>query len=274
MDGFEHRNKYGEDLWDYLVEEWQKASLNARINLLYLVDSLLLSSSTTLLSSSQTETSSSDFNYGAMIKRDLVKLIEATVPTNMKKKGLLNLVSTQYVLKNWRSQIGLIGRFISLEAIDALDQLLLDRKKILADTNGDAADLDDDVVGSSKREILDRIDDDRERHKRLREQIWVLPIPQLSSYHHKLLNPQHPASTYAFHRSATLLHLYLRNTPNADSFKQPAPHLDADAAISLECDQLIASNAEDTGYEGLEKSDWLAMKFENKRCYGSDTGGT
>lgn len=75
-----------------------------------------------------TNTTSQDFNYGQMIKKDLKKLIESIVPTEFQKKGLLNLMSTQQVVKNWKNQIGLVGRFVSLSEIEDLERSLEQRK--------------------------------------------------------------------------------------------------------------------------------------------------
>ncbi|KAH9812479.1 CTD kinase subunit gamma CTK3-domain-containing protein [Melampsora americana] len=227
-----HRSKCGEDLWDCLVEECQNASLNARINILYLVDSLLITTSTTYSSSHTTSNSSNkknqetksnkpfqssnhttqdhSNNYGQMIKKDLKKLIELIVPIEFQKKGLLNLMSTQQVLKNWKNQINLINKFIDLNEIEEIENLLSERKTILANAPVDTRHLDNDFLDFSKRDILDRIDDDRERHKRLRERIWVLPIPPTSSLSIRPGPSNKPYSSYPTHRLATLLYTSLK----------------------------------------------------------------
>ncbi|CAH7684360.1 CTD kinase subunit gamma CTK3-domain-containing protein, partial [Phakopsora pachyrhizi] len=263
-----HQNRYGEDLWDCLVEECEKASLNSRINILYLIDSLLIISSTnsTLSAPSSTKPQLSSLiddqhhqkkqivqlTYGDLIRRDIIKLIKSIVPVNFKKKGVLNLMSTQQVLKNWRNQLGLIERFEDLELIKNLDKTLNEQKSLLAEAEADAEVLDNKFLDFSKREILDRIDDDRERNKRLREQIWILPIPPLSSFQS---NPNVNSITinYSNHRSATLLYRAIKLTliGNNSSAAQPSsaaslklPNLDFDLTISLECDQLINSQLE------------------------------
>ncbi|KAG0146748.1 hypothetical protein CROQUDRAFT_656915 [Cronartium quercuum f. sp. fusiforme G11] len=336
---FKHRSKCGEDLWDCLVEECQNASLNARINILYLVDSLLITTATTHSSSSinppvlvnsdhdpstsnhvnSTPTPPQDFNYGQMIKKDLKKLFDSIVPTDFQKKGLLNLMSAQQVLKNWKNQIALIGRFVSLSEIEELERTLDQRKLILANAPVDTRHLDNDFLDFSKRDILDRIDDDRERHKRLRERIWVLPIPPTSSLSLRPGPPNASSAAYPSHRLATLLYTSLRastsdkpfsavnqhqpvgsstsstTSPDDDrspirspaqlsSRNRPLTHRskgrhasvvshnlsyrECDLSIQLECEQMLAANAEDTGQAGLESRDWEAMQIEHQRCYG------
>lgn len=53
----------------------------------------------------------------------------------------------------------------------------------------------------------------------------------------------------------------------------PSVHLssykECDVSIQLECEQMIATNEEDSGVAGLENSDWEAMRTEHGRCYGT-----
>lgn len=341
-----HKDRYGVDLWECLIEECEKANLNARMNILYLIDALLFTSSAALLttfqpkdhhstttkaktnnkeegskqevendkspsltepsaqpaplhnnnhvnpanqpSSKKLENSSAPsdlFNYGNLIKRDIKKLIEIVIPlpgnttndsngsksTNHKKNGLLNLMSTQQIIKNWKSQINLIDRFLNSDELNQIDQILINRKSILAQAEVDpSSGPEHESSDFSKKDILDRIDDDRERHKRLRERIWVLPIPPTATLSPKLAtNSQHPASTYTIHRSATLLHTSILSAPSTTMFNSSSSSLlSIDRTISLECDSLISANQEDLGDDGLEESDWQAIKFENTRCFG------
>ncbi|KAI9601825.1 hypothetical protein KEM48_001111 [Puccinia striiformis f. sp. tritici PST-130] len=270
-----HKDKYGEDLWDCLVEEAEKVNLNARINILYLIDGLLFTSSTALLTSHQeyqhsrrtnlpssSTIISTSFNYGDLIKKDIIKLIEIVVPTSFNKKGLLNLMSTVQVIKNWKSQISIIDHFLTLDLLEQIDQILNHRKQILGkmEVNDTQVGIEDnELLDFTKKEILDRIDDDRERHKRLRERIWVLPIPSMSSLSPKLTNIQH--------------HQRLSNSERPSSSipsggPTGGPHIELDLTISLECDQLINANLEDTGSAGLEDHDWNAIHFDNHRCFG------
>ncbi|KAA1114662.1 hypothetical protein PGT21_017863 [Puccinia graminis f. sp. tritici] len=283
-----HKDKYGEDLWDCLIEEAEKVNLNARINILYLIDGLLFTSSTALLTSHQDyqyqkgrthaigsgpsitpQNPSGGFNYGYLIKKDIIRFVEIVVPTSFNKKGLLNLMSTLQVIKNWKSQVSLIDQFLNIELLEQIDLLLNNRKQVLGKADVDQKGSDNELEAFSKKEILDRIDDDRERHKRLRERIWVLPIPSIATLSPKPTpNAHHPATTYTYHRSATLLHTSLLAAgPGAD--RPVGPHIESDLTISLECDQLLQANLEDTGPDGLEELDRIAIKFDNSRCFGT-----
>lgn len=299
-----HKDKHGEDLWDCLVEEAEKVNLNARINILYLIDGLLFTSSTALLTShadyhkkprlsdqpclAAPQLTNGGFNYGYLIKKDMMKVLELVVPTSFNKKGLLNLMSTAQVVKNWRAQLSIIDQFLDLQLLDQIDHFLSLRKQTLGKADvSHVGEEDTELVDFSKKEIMDRIDDDRERHKRLRERMWVLPIPSTSGLMPKVGTVMHPAATYVQHRSATLLHTSLNpgsllttniTTITTDEPNNPhrlppvgpiAPLIQFDRTISLECDQLLLANAEDTLALGLDPSDWIAIKRENRRCFAT-----
>ncbi|KAK7047936.1 hypothetical protein VNI00_006264 [Paramarasmius palmivorus] len=168
-----HHPQCGEDLWDCIVEECQKGSINSRINILHFLDSLC---ETCLLvktySHSTSGGDSSNANlYVDYVSRDLPKIVESVVPEG--REGLPNLVSTRQILENWRSK-----RVIDPQVIDSVLSVLESRTI----SNQPEADTDAPVLRSSKssrlprQEVFRRIEEDRERHKRLRERRWVQPI--------------------------------------------------------------------------------------------------
>lgn len=79
---FKHGPRCGDDLWDCLVEEVGQVSLNARINLLYFLDSLL-------------DKQGPGQPYKELVKRDLGKVVEMVVPST--REGALNLMSVNQV---------------------------------------------------------------------------------------------------------------------------------------------------------------------------------
>ncbi|KAF9461850.1 CTD kinase subunit gamma CTK3-domain-containing protein [Collybia nuda] len=170
----------GEDLWDCIVEECQKGSINSRINILYFLDSLC---ETCLLVRSKSTAAGQDPGannlYVAFVTRDLGKIVENVVPKG--RQGLPNLVSTKQILESWRSK-----RVIDPQKVeDALSSL-----------NARDTSLDSSIDSSTsqhntslpRNEVFKRIEEDRERHKRLRERRWVQPVthnvqlPQLVSF--------------------------------------------------------------------------------------------
>ncbi|KAI0343453.1 hypothetical protein BDW22DRAFT_1355895 [Trametopsis cervina] len=177
-------SKCGEDLWDCVVEESQKGSINNRINILYLLDSLceasLLAKSQPGFARSEGISPSSSL-YVDYVVRDLGKIVDAVVPSG--REGLPNLMSTKQILESWRSK-----RVVEPQKVDEVLVMLDGRNAAL----NSAADPQSGPANPLPRqEIFKRIEEDRERHKRLRERRWVQPVshnphsnmpPQLASF--------------------------------------------------------------------------------------------
>ncbi|KAF9524998.1 CTD kinase subunit gamma CTK3-domain-containing protein [Crepidotus variabilis] len=163
----------GEDIWDCIVEESAKGSINSRINILYFLDTLCETSLLVKSHSRSEKSRNTNANglYVQFIARDLERVVRSIVPEG--KQGLPNLVNTKQILENWRSK-----RYIDPQRID--DMLgLLDTRPIAA--SSDAASTASSKHHSpphqplSRNDVTKRIEQDRERHKRLRERRWVQP---------------------------------------------------------------------------------------------------
>ncbi|KIK82142.1 hypothetical protein PAXRUDRAFT_154439 [Paxillus rubicundulus Ve08.2h10] len=179
-------SRCGEDLWECIIEECQKGSINHRINILHFLDALC---ETSLLAkahqpppaeaSSHAKQVNTAF-YVDYVARDLVQIIECVVPVG--RQGLPNLTSTKQILENWRTK-----RTIDPQRVDEVMHVLSTRQSLATDTPPtsapDAAPQDSKgpSLGDahlSRGEIFKRIEEDRERHKRLRERRWVQAQPQ------------------------------------------------------------------------------------------------
>ncbi|OBZ74069.1 CTD kinase subunit gamma [Grifola frondosa] len=171
----------GEDLWDCIVEECQKGSINNRINIFYLLDSLCEAS---LLAKSHTgsvghDTSQNSSFYVDYASRDLAKIVDYVVPEG--RQGLPNLMSTKQILESWRSK-----RVIDPQKVDDVLATLETRTASLEQpTTADARS--EPATALPRSEVFKRIEEDRERHKRLRERRWVQPV---SHNPHTHLPPQ------------------------------------------------------------------------------------
>lgn len=75
---FKHCN-CADDIWDCLVEECETVSLNAKINLLYLLDTLL------------DQPGLDGGPYARLVKRDLAKVVDLVVPAT--REGVLNIMA-------------------------------------------------------------------------------------------------------------------------------------------------------------------------------------
>ncbi|KAF7346125.1 CID domain-containing protein [Mycena sanguinolenta] len=162
----------GEDLWDCIVEECQKGSINSRINILYFLDSLCETCLLVKSHSSSIGSNPGNNQYVDFVNRDIGKIVECIVPPG--REGLPNLTSTKQILENWRSK-----RVVDPQAVD--DVLLALGKRTPPPVANQAsvpasAPHRKSSSSLSRSEVFKRIEEDRERHKRLRERRWVQPI--------------------------------------------------------------------------------------------------
>jgi len=113
--------------------------------------------------------------YVDFVSRDLGKIVELVVPEG--RQGLPNLLSTKQILESWRSK-----RVIDPQKVDQVMSALASRHPTTS------VDTIESLTASpsrlSRNEIFKRIEEDRERHKRLRERRWVQPVSRTS--HHQL----------------------------------------------------------------------------------------
>ncbi|EKM75758.1 hypothetical protein AGABI1DRAFT_64155 [Agaricus bisporus var. burnettii JB137-S8] len=173
----------GEDLWDCIIEECRKGSINSRINILHFLDSLcetsLLLKSRSAPSTSQKEDVTSKGVFVDYLARDLSKIISYVVPEG--RQGLPNLSSTKQILENWR-----IKRVIDPQKVDDVLSDLNNRPATAPDTSGSAPQPTTTHEPLSRNEIFKRVEEDRERHKRLRERRWVQSITHDTTDHRSL----------------------------------------------------------------------------------------
>ncbi|CDO72681.1 hypothetical protein BN946_scf184985.g101 [Trametes cinnabarina] len=156
----------GEDLWDCILEECQKGSLNSRINLLYLLDSLC---EACLLSKPPPGSSQTISPYVDYVTRDLRKIVDSVVPEG--RQGLPNLMSTKQILESWRSK-----RLIDPTKVEEVITSLDERRAAASASAARPASPDSSSGGLTRDDIKRRMEEDRERHKRLRERRWVQPV--------------------------------------------------------------------------------------------------
>ncbi|PWN38262.1 uncharacterized protein FA14DRAFT_159909 [Meira miltonrushii] len=168
-----------DDVWDCIITECEKASLNTKLNILFLLDALLLSivdpvgyssfsdpgsSSTKLEGSSSSNSSITASTYLTLASRDLGRIVHSVVPKEDWDAVRMNATDTQKVLSSWKR----VGMF-DLAGIDASIHELQIRKEALSKLPSSSH------TRFSKQDTLRRIEEDRERHKRLRERVWILP---------------------------------------------------------------------------------------------------
>ncbi|GAA5873208.1 hypothetical protein JCM3774_000080 [Rhodotorula dairenensis] len=163
-----HAAKCSDDIWDCYLEEVGAVSLNGRVNLLYLLDALLEKEGPKLVTRGVSGSVVGQGSYRALAERDLGKVVAHVVPET--REGVLNWMSTHQLLRSWRQR-----RLLDVTTLDQAISELEERKHSLhaAASSSSSSSLEN----FSRNDILRRIEDDRERQKRLKERLWVLPVP-------------------------------------------------------------------------------------------------
>nr|ODN85841.1 hypothetical protein L203_04728 [Cryptococcus depauperatus CBS 7841] len=155
-------SRCGEDLWECVMEQCGKAGLSLQyltVNIIYFLDSLIEES----ISLGPNENP-----FQELVTKNLQELVNNVVPDN--HAGILNLKSVRQILESWR-----VRRIIDPTVVNGVLEFLENRKYETSPSQKKRGH----EQAFSKSEIVRRMEEDRERHKRLRERIWILPIPPL-----------------------------------------------------------------------------------------------
>lgn len=145
--------------------------MNNRANIMYFLDSLC--------EMAQREKA---LQFVDFIRRDILRVVDAVAPAD--GSGAANVKVVRRVLSGLQSKA-----VLTLEAVTELEQCLKERDIAAAHpalspgANGDETSSPGGAVKQNgggtwarpdKRQIEQRIEEDRERHKRLRESIWAV----------------------------------------------------------------------------------------------------
>ncbi|KAK8036694.1 CTD kinase subunit gamma [Apiospora rasikravindrae] len=187
-----------EDLHSCILEQLEKTNMNTRANIMYFIEHFLE------IASKERHAES----YVRMMQRDIIRVVDAVCPED--GSGAANVKVVRTVLQ------GLNGKgFLLDQTLTELEECLKDRDASQAEA-GLSSPVNGDVVMSTalpangnaaanatattaaghssgdarttngtghttrldKRQIEQRIEEDRERHKRRRENLWVVPRSQ------------------------------------------------------------------------------------------------
>ncbi|KAL1747441.1 CTD kinase subunit gamma CTK3-domain-containing protein [Schizophyllum fasciatum] len=165
----------GEDMWEVVIDECQKGSINARINILYFLDTLcetcyLVKSHANAVGVPSSSGALSGTQYIDFLSRDLNQLAQSVVPEG--REGLINYNSAKQILEGWRTR-----RLVDPHIVDAaLTSLQSRTTSSLPEAEKPAPTQKRSSRSLARNEIFKRIEEDRERHKRLRERRWVQPV--------------------------------------------------------------------------------------------------
>ncbi|KTW29240.1 hypothetical protein T552_01196 [Pneumocystis carinii B80] len=139
-----------EDLYNCVLEELEHSSLNSRVNIIYFLETLCDYSYRNGCNS-----------YISMIRKDIGKIVRAVAPPG--PQGAANVSAVRKVIENLKNKA-----YINDQDFHEIEASLSERDDKNPNTIENKAIF-------SKEEIFKRIEEDRERHKLLRENIWVIP---------------------------------------------------------------------------------------------------
>ncbi|AFR97262.2 CTD kinase subunit gamma [Cryptococcus neoformans C23] len=249
----------GEDLWECVIEQCNKGTLNTRINILYFLDTLVEES---------LALGPSEAPYGMLLTRDLKTLVDSVVPDT--NAGKLNLKSARQILESWR-----LRRVVDPGVVGDVLKSLEGRKY---DSSGPSQKRTHEHA-FSKTDIVRRMEEDRERHKRLRERIWILPIPSLLPSKNTVAAPTTLSSSTSNASPATPASPHPSSLVSLSQHQPQSLHLSASvsagAGAGAEDDMAVSESALDVEFEqiwdrvpeeGLDDDDILQMRADMRRA--------
>lgn len=163
-----------EDLHSCILESLERSQLNTRANIMFFFETLLDAS-----------TREGHPGFLRMLRRDILRIIDLVAPDD--GSGAANVKVVRRVLGSLEAKM-----YLEADTVVELQECLKDRDRGFADedetgveegdgpANGDAGTAQEVTpIGRSsrvldKRLIEQRIEEDRERHKRARESIWAV----------------------------------------------------------------------------------------------------
>lgn len=154
-----------EDLHSCILEQLERTNMNTRANITFFIENLC-----ELAVKENAAGDPSAMGYVRMLQRDILAVVECVVG----EEGA-NVRVVRKVLKTLEG-LGILMP----ETVGELEAVLKsregDRAVMMGEGHGDGAKRREGGVGKmDKRQIEHRIEEDRERHKRLRESIWAVP---------------------------------------------------------------------------------------------------
>ncbi|PLN84856.1 CTD kinase subunit gamma CTK3-domain-containing protein [Aspergillus taichungensis] len=156
-----------EDLHSCILEQLERNNMNNRANIMYFIEQFC-----------EMATKENHTPYVRMIQRDILRVVDCVVPAD--GSGAANVKHVRRVLNGLQTK-----EILSAATIAEIDAALKERESHQAQLDLEAEDAPEGSAVSKsgtprgsrrvdKRQIEQRIEEDRERNKRLRESMWTV----------------------------------------------------------------------------------------------------
>ncbi|KAK3322474.1 CTD kinase subunit gamma CTK3-domain-containing protein [Apodospora peruviana] len=166
-----------EDLHSCVLEQLGRNNMNTRANIMYFIEHFL-----------DMEHKEGSGDYARMIQRDIIRVVDAVAPDD--GSGAANVKVVRKVLQALQSK-----NFLDGQAVTQIEEVLKERDTasqdiVMTSPDNQVNDLGDMPPSQTlppaarkaqappkldRKQVEQRIEEDRERHKRLRESIWAVP---------------------------------------------------------------------------------------------------
>ncbi|KAJ1959801.1 hypothetical protein GGI12_004151 [Dipsacomyces acuminosporus] len=159
VSGFAIKNaSMADNLVDCILEKLERLAVGPKLNVLCLIDAILTA-----------ENRQGKRVWMDILRRDLVKAVQAVIPEN--SNGDANVPYVRKIVAGWSCL-----KCFDKAHMQKIDKLLANR------VNGNVS-----ASGMKHQDILRRIEEDRERHKRHKEDVWIRTVgestaDELTSY--------------------------------------------------------------------------------------------
>ncbi|KAI4787723.1 hypothetical protein E4T44_13601, partial [Aureobasidium sp. EXF-8845] len=149
--------EWDEDLHSCILENLERNSLNNRANIFYFLETLC-----------DVAAAANHIEFVRMMERDILRIVDLVAPED--GSGAANVKVVRKVLRNLAGK-----KYLQQQTVIELEDCIKDRDQ---GVNGPASPEEtprhsNGNVRVEKRQAEQRIEEDRERHKRLREGIWA-----------------------------------------------------------------------------------------------------
>jgi CTD kinase subunit gamma len=175
--------EFSDDLHSCILEQLERNNMNNRANIMYFLPALC-----------DAARNQGEMGYVRMMERDILRIIDLVAPDD--GSGAANVKVVRKVLQQLQQKA-----YLQPQTVTELDECITGRESMRgvplspAGANGlaasdaphrssrdpahgtsrDALSSGHSVIRLDKRQIEQRIEEDRERHKRAREGIWAVP---------------------------------------------------------------------------------------------------